>query len=182
MEFSMRKLYLLLYYYFAYYLPATNGPGWGHRLRARKIRRFICSRIFMKCGKDINVEKGANFGDGTEIEIGCNSGIGVNCMLQGQVKIGNDVMMGPEVLIFTQNHQFNRIDIPMNKQGHMPSEPVVIGNDVWIGQRCIILPGVTIGNGTILAAGAVVTKDVPDWAIVGGNPGKIIRYRNENQQ
>lgn len=173
-----RNFFLILYYYFAYYLPATNGPGWGHRLRARKIRRIICSRIFKTCGKNINVEKGAVFGNGSGIEIGDNSGIGVNAMLQGNVKIGKDVMMGPDVLIFTQNHRFDRTDIPMRGRGHMPSDPVVIGNDVWIGQRCIILPGVTIGNGAILGADAVVTKDVPDWAVVGGNPAKIIRYRN----
>lgn len=178
----MRKLFLFLYYYFAYYLPATNGPGLGHRLRARKIRRFLCRRIFRVAGENINVEKSAFFGEGSKIEIGNNSGIGVDCWLQGEVIIGNNVMMGPEVLIFTQNHQFARIDIPMIKQGHMSPRPVIIGDDVWIGARCILLPGVTIGKGAVLGAGAVVTKNVPDWAIVGGNPAKIIRYRDQSHE
>lgn len=87
-------------------------------------------------------------------------------------------MMGPEVVILTNSHKFNSVDVPMNKQGSF-IEPVVIGNDVWIGTRAIILPGVRIGNGVIIGAGAIVTKDVPDYAVVGGVPAKIIRFRNE---
>lgn len=69
----------------------------------------------------------------------------------------------------------------MGHQGMRISE-VVIGNDVWIGMRVIIMPGVKIGNGVVIGAGAVVTKDVPDFAIVGGVPAKIIRYRNSNEK
>jgi len=86
--------------------------------------------------------------------------------------------MGPEVIILCHNHNFSDISRPMQEQGGT-TKPVVIGDDVLIGTRAIILPGVKIGSGTIIGAGAVVTKDVPDYAIVGGCPAKILKYRNE---
>jgi maltose O-acetyltransferase len=67
----------------------------------------------------------------------------------------------------------------MRQQGRADLKSVVIEDDVWIGTRAIILPGVTVHHGSIIAAGAVVTKDVPEYAIVGGNPAKVIKYRNE---
>lgn len=128
-----------------------------------------------KSGKNVDIERGATFSRRTEI--GNNSGIGVNCRLQGEVIIGDNVMMGQDCLIYTSNHEFSRIDIPIQQQGYQAEHKVTIGNDVWIGARVIILPGVTIGNGVIVGAGAVVTKDVPDYMIVAGNPAKIIRER-----
>lgn len=91
--------------------------------------------------------------------------------------LGGDVMMAPHVTILSNSHNFSRTDIPMGAQGTPAARPVRIGNDVWIGTRAIILPGVQIGDHCIIAARAVVTKDVPDRAIVGGNPARIIRYR-----
>lgn len=115
---------------------------------------------------------------GGEISIGHRSGIGVNCSIRGPLTIGEDVMMGPDVVILTHTHKISDITIPMRQQGS-EIRPVTIGNDVWIGMRSIIMPGVTVGNGVIIGAGAVVTKDVPDYAVVGGVPAKIIRFRNE---
>jgi maltose O-acetyltransferase len=85
--------------------------------------------------------------------------------------------MGPEVVIRTNNHRFDRTDIPMRIQGFSEEKPVFIGDDVWIGQRAIILPGVRVGDHAIVGAGAVVTKDVPKGAIVGGNPARVLRMR-----
>lgn len=84
--------------------------------------------------------------------------------------------MGPDVVILTHTHNIDRVDIPMGKQGSRVAR-VIIGDDVWIGMRSIIMPGVKIGNGAVIGAGAVVTKDVPDFAIVGGVPAKIIKFR-----
>lgn len=133
-------------------------------------------------GVDVNIEHGAYFGDGSEIEIGDRSGIGVDCHVYGPVHIGRDVMMGPEVIVFTANHRHDRLDVPMLDQGHLDAQPVTIGDDVWIGQRAILLPGVRIGRGAIVAAGAVLTRDVPEYAIVGGNPARILRSRRDPAQ
>ena len=84
--------------------------------------------------------------------------------------------MGPDVTILTHTHNIERTDIPMGQQGMRISE-VVIGNDVWIGMRVIIMPDVKVGDGAVIGAGAVVTKDVPDFAIVGGVPAKVIKFR-----
>ena len=109
--------------------------------------------------------------------MGENSGLGINARVTGPLTIGSDVMIGPDVMIFTQNHETERLDIPMRLQT-APKKPVSIGDDVWIAARAIILPGVKIGRGAIIGAGAVVTKDVPEYAVVGGSPARIIKFRN----
>ena len=92
-----------------------------------------------------------------------------------EVKIGSDVLVGPQLLIYTSNHGIKR-DAPIRLQA-LRIAPVEMGDDVWIGARCIIIPGVVIGNGVVVAAGSVVTKNVPDYAVVGGVPAKIIKFR-----
>ena len=176
----MRKivqyLALIAYYGFARYLPASNTEfGWW----VRPIRGFICRRIFQKAGNHITIERGAHFGYGSQIEIGNYSGIGVDCDVRGQVTIGDDVMMGPQVVIMTKHHRFDRTDIPIRCQGYLPPQPVIIEDGVWIGWRVIILPGVRIGKQAVIGAGAVITKDVPPYAVVGGVPARVIRYRTE---
>jgi len=86
----------------------------------------------------------------------------------------------PEVIILTVGHKYDRLDIPMLEQGHNEPEPVTIGDDVWIGTRAIILPGISIGKGAIIGAASVVTKDVSEYAIVCGNPAKVIKSRKDN--
>lgn len=170
-------LCLILYYFIARHLPGSDMP---YSLGSKRIRRFLCRRIFKRAGRNINIEHGAFFASGRDIEVGDNSGLGLNCRIAGPLKIGSYVMMGPDVMIFTQNHKNDRLDIPMMLQTD-PKRPVVIGDDVWIAARAIILPGVTIGKGAIVGAGAIVTKDVPEYAVVGGNPARIIKYRNKNK-
>ena len=164
---------LIVYYGFASHLPQSTSSftKW-----VRKFRRFVCKPLFDSCGTNVNIEHGARFGSGSGILIGSNSGLGVNCLVHGPLEIGENVMMGPDVVIFTHSHNYSNINIPMCKQGSSVSK-VTIGNDVWIGMRAIIMPGVNIGDGVIIGAGAVVTKDVPDYAVVGGVPAKVIRFR-----
>lgn len=88
-------------------------------------------------------------------------------------------MMGPDVKIIAFNHEYSNLEKPMCLQGFQPMEPVIIEDDVWIGTRETILPGVKIGKGSILGAGCVVTKDVKPYSIMGGNPARLIRSRRE---
>ena len=168
----------MLYYGFARWLPVSYLPG--GRI-AQKIRRAICSRLFGRCGQNVNVESGARFHSGRKVFIGDNSDIGEDARIMGSVVLGSNVMMGPSVLILSMNHEFSRTDIPMNQQGFRPDKTVHIGDDVWIGARAILLSGVSIGSGAIVGAGSVVTSDVPEWAIAAGNPARIVRYRNETK-
>ncbi|MBC8312926.1 MAG: acyltransferase [Candidatus Cloacimonetes bacterium] len=112
------------------------------------------------------------------LSIGHNVAINDNFWVNaiGKVEIGNNVLIGPSVIIHSANHNYARVDIPIREQGHT-IEKVIIEDDVWIGARAIILPGVTIGKGAIIAAGAVVNKDVGSYTIVGGVPAKIIKRR-----
>src|SRR5699024_2231326 len=139
----------------------------------KKIRGFLTRKIVTKTGSNINIEKGAIF-DKT-VEIGDNSGIGINCKLYGKEIIGDNVMMGPEVFIYTGNHNFSDISRPMNQQGFSEEKQVVTGDDVWIGSRVKVLPGVMIGNGVVIGASSIVTKDIEDYAIVAGNPAKKVK-------
>ncbi len=172
----MRLLWIALYYGLASWLPSTDNAMFYSGF-IRKFRSFVASQCFEKHGTNINVEHGADFGTGSGICIGDNSGLGIKCRIRGPLKIGNDVMMGPEVVILNGGHNTDRIDMPMRLQGTPEASETIIGNDVWIGTRAIILPGVKIGNGVIIGAGAVVTKDIPDFAVAGGVPAKVLKLR-----
>lgn len=167
-----------LYYFGARWLPPSYTPG---RSLWRKIRYIVSKPLFEKCGKNVNIESKAYFGSGRDISIGDNSGIGVNAFLSGSVSIGRNVMMGNDVMIIGTNHEFSRTDIPMMEQGFQQDKEIKIADDVWIGARVIILSGVSIGSGVIIGAGAVVTHDIPDWAIAVGNPAKVVRFRKTGQ-
>lgn len=171
----MKGIYLFLYKSFFQFLPATDNSLRIGKL-IRRLRSAIAGHCLEKHGRNINIERKADFGTGRGITLGNNSGLGVRCFVRGPLSIGENVMMGPDVTILTNGHNIERVDIPMMQQGGLV-KGVVIGNDVWIGMRSIIMPGVKIGNGVVIGAGAIVTKDVPDYTIVGGCPAKVIRYR-----
>jgi len=112
------------------------------------------------------------------LSIGRNVAINDNLWVNasGGVEIGNNVLIGPSVIIHSANHNFERTDIPIREQGHTRAK-VVIEDDVWISARVTILPGVTIGKCSIVAAGAVVNNDVEPYTIVGGIPARILKKR-----
>lgn len=168
-----KKILFVFYKMTAQWLPISQRSK-----VAKKIRGFWAKRITKTFGTNVNIERGAVFGP--MLEIGNNSGVGINCELYGPIKIGENVMMGPEVVIYTGGHRHDRTDIPMVEQGNDETRPVTIGNDVWIGRRAMIMPGVNIADGCIIGAGAVVTKDMPAYSIVGGVPAKVIKSRLRN--
>ena len=150
-----------------------SGVGLGELLNRLAVRY-----IFSACGREVIVRRGVYFGRGSQISIGNNSMIGADAIIgsAAEVKIGSNVLMGPQVLIYTSNHGTSR-GMPMRLQP-LHFAPVTIGDDVWIGARCILLPGVTVGDGAVIAAGAVVTKDIPAYAVVAGVPARVLRFRS----
>lgn len=168
-----KKVLFILYKITAKWLPISQRS-----VISKKFRGFWARRIVAGFGNNVNIERNAVFSP--ELNIGNNSGIGIDCEIYGPVTIGDNVMMGPEVVIYTSGHKHDRTDIPMVNQGSSEVKPVIIGSDVWIGRRVIIMPGVTIGDGVIIGAGAVVTKNIPNYCIAGGVPAKVIRDRNHS--
>ena len=161
----------LLYNTIAKNMPISDGR---FNFGSKKLRAFCGKLILEHCGTNVNIEKGARFDE--KVRLGNNSGIGVNAFIAAHVSIGENVMMGPDCMIFTSNHRTEERDKPMCQQGFTEPRPVTIEDDVWIGARVIILPGVHVGTGSVIGAGAVVTHDVAPYSIVGGNPAKLIRY------
>ena len=142
--------------------------------------RGMCGKLYLDyCGDNVNIYKRSFFS--SRVEIASNSDIGYKARIQGKCIIGEYVMMGPECQIWTINHNHSRTDIPMGLQGSQTEKPVVIGDDVWIGSRTIILPGVNIGRGSIIGAGAVVAKDIPDYSIAVGNPARVVKNRKSTE-
>jgi len=115
---------------------------------------------------------------GIGLEIGDFTGINAQSYIgcQGGVKIGSNVIMGPGIRIFSENHNFADLEIPIRLQGETRHE-VVIEDNCWIGSGSTILAGVRIGTGAIVAAGSIVTKDIPPYSVSAGIPAKIIKTR-----
>lgn len=161
----------------------------------------------MRCGKNLNLGRnslidalckdGVTIGDnfmlghhaiiectgvlrdvGEGIKIGNNVAVNHFCFIgvRGFIEIGDNVIFGPRVSIFSENHNFSDTSVSIKHQG-VTRYKTVIEQDVWIGSGCSIMAGVKIGQGSVLAAGSVVTKDVPSYAIVAGVPAKVIKYR-----
>ena len=128
----MKKIYLVLYYSFAKFLPKSTMPIIGKFSKA--LRCFLCKRIFASCGVGLVVEQGAYFGNGKDIKVGDYVGIGKNFKSLNRIlTIDGELMMGEDVLSLGGGHNYERLDIPMGKQGTKPSTPLHICSDVWIG-------------------------------------------------
>ena len=168
-----RKLAMLLFNMGFRFLPEYYPP-YGKPFHW--IKRGLLRITLTSCGKGVNV--GFACALSPRIEIGSYSSFGNRCVIQGGVRIGSDVMMAPDVKIYTRNHNIGDISRPMRLQGDSFS-PVTIGDDVWIACNVVILPGVSVGSHSVIGAGSIVTRDVPDYAVVVGSPAKVLRFRND---
>lgn len=174
----MDRLKLILYYIIIFNLPSSK-----FRRIFNTIRIWYISFVL----KISNYDKNNKFENKVYISNAKNLSIGKHChinervFIQGAV-IGNYVMIAPNVAILNSTHKHDMIDKPMIMQGDIKHLNPIIEDDVWIGRNAIILPGVKIGKGSIVGAGAVVTKDVKKYTIVGGVPAKVLKMRTNNEK
>jgi len=120
---------------------------------------------------------------GGQVQIGSRMGIGPFCVIYGHggLEIGSDCMIASHVVFVPENHCFDRLDVPMREQGGT-RRGIRIGDDVWLATQVVVLDGVHIGKGAVVGAGAVVTRDIPEYAIAHGVPAKVVGYRGQADQ
>ncbi len=143
-------------------------------------RTEILKELFGDCTDDIFIKPPFRCDYGFNIHAGKKFFANYDCIMldAGPITIGDNCLLGPKTCIYTVSHDINPVK---RAQGISYAKPIQIGDNVWVGGNCIILPGVTIGNNAIIGAGSVVTKDVPDNAVVAGNPAKALRYLTKEE-
>lgn len=141
---------------------------------------YIYKLFLKRCGYNFMLQRNCRIYAPQNVEIGNNTGISHHTDLDGNggLKIGDDVMIGPYTQIISADHRFDSLLIPMRKQG-IRGESVTIGNDVWIGAHVVVLPGISIGDGSIIVSGSIVTKDIAPFSIAVGNPAKVVKHREQ---
>jgi acetyltransferase-like isoleucine patch superfamily enzyme len=152
------------------------------RLALRSFRNAL--QIYSRCLYDVSVTSDIKFGSGIsrDIKMGQYGYIGKGASICEKVVIGNYTMLATDVTICGADHLFDKPGTPIIFSGRPELGKTKIGNDVWIGHRCIIMAGVTIGDGAIIGAGSIVTKNVPPCSIAMGNPAKIINNRFNDEK
>lgn len=161
-----------------YYLLVARLPNSRYLALANRIRMFYLSRILkiVAAHPESRIQENVYIADGEHLTIGRHCQINENVFIQGAT-IGDYVMIGADTAIVNVKHNTASTEIPMIKQGRQRYINPVIEDDVWIGRGVIILPGVRIARGTIIGAGAVVTRDTEEYSIYGGVPARLIRSR-----
>lgn len=145
-----------------------------------KFKIYLQKRKMKSIGENVLIDKTVVFSSSSNIEIGDNCYIGPygNIHGLGGVSIENSVIIGPRVIIYSSNHNYQEAQqIPYDK--NIIKKPVCIEKGVWIGDSVKIIPGVKIGMGSIIGMGSVVTKDVEPFSVMGGNPARLIRKREQ---
>lgn len=167
--------FLVVYYAIAKHLPRRKTPLLGSF--SMWLRKLCCKHIFASCGDHVRIQSGVHFGPGDRVHLGDYISIGADCtfLQDGDIYIGNKAILAPQVMLVTTDHRIAR-DKPIWDQETV-TKPIHIGDDVFIGFGSLILKGVKIGQGAVVAAGSIVTKDVPPYTVVGGNPAQVIKKR-----
>jgi maltose O-acetyltransferase len=150
----------------------NHGVTW---LPSRRVRRLFLRHYLKRLGAGGAIQMGVTFWHAPRIEIGSRVVVNAGCVLDGRhhgISIGDDVSIGPEAAILTLGHD------PQSPTFANRGGAVRIGRRCWIAYRAVILPGITVGEGAVVGAGAVVTRDVPAFAIVAGVPAKVVGQRN----
>ncbi|MCK5161920.1 MAG: acyltransferase [Candidatus Aureabacteria bacterium] len=136
----------------------------------------------MKIASNPRIHPTASLRWGKNISLGKNSHINQYCCVwaseNSKIVMGDNLLMGPGVKVFSSNHTFKDVNIPMNIQSYQEKD-IIIGDNVWLGANVVVVAGVKIGDGSIVAAGAVVTKDIPSYSIAGGIPARVIKQRKQ---
>ena len=144
-----------------------------------KSTRKLIAELLPNSKNVVHIEPPFHCDYGYNIECGENVFFNVNCVVLDSMKvtIGSNVLFGPGVHIYTASHPLNKLE----RQNTEIAKPVNIGDDCWIGGQVVICPGITIGSGSVIGAGSVVTKDIPENCLAVGNPAKVIRKLNQNE-
>ncbi len=142
-------------------------------LVAQEAQKQVITELFGSVGENASVSRGFICDFGSNIHVGDNFYAGYNCTMldYAEIRIGDNCLIGPNVGIYTTGHDIRPED--RYKTGY--ARPITIGNNVWIGGHSCIMPGVIIGDGAIVAAGSVVTRNVASRTVVGGNPAKLLK-------
>ena len=157
--------------------PFMHKKGKGSCLR-RRTRMDVVPWNKFELGSQSTIEDFTAVNNGVgDVTIGDRTRVGLSNTLIGPVRIGNDVRLAQNVVLSGLNHNYADPNTPIHLQG-VSTKPIVIEDESWIGANAVIVPGVTIGKHSIVAAGSVVTRDVPPYAVVGGNPAKLIKEYN----
>lgn len=144
------------------------------------INRSILKLLGVKIGKNLKTLPITTIENPKNIQIGDNAWISKNVALYANsgIIIGDDVIIAKDVSIISGDHGHSDKSKKINQQGmRKDAQPIIIGNDVWIGEKAVILKMVKVGDGCVIGAGSIVTKDVPPYSVVAGNPAKIIKQR-----
>lgn len=154
----------------------------AHKLKLREIRKNF--KNIKSLGRNFYIGSNYNISSIEKLEIGENVYIGENfyAKCEGGLSIKSGTIIAKDCEIWTCNHNYHSKDlytIPYDRRFVYKS--VIINENVWIGSRVTIIPGIEIGEGAVIGAGSVVTQNVPPYSVVGGNPAKVIKYRNINQ-
>lgn len=143
-----------------------------------RARALIFSIFMEKVGKRTYFSRNVVILSPRNVKIGSDVTINVGCRLDGNggLDIGDFSMLGTNVTVLTAGHKFDNVNLPMKSQGNW-TKKTKIGCDVWLGNNAVIMPGVVLGDGAIVGANSVVTKDVKPFNIVAGSPAKVIKIR-----